>query len=131
MSLCDACFNPGACCKNIYFYGGIRPLDLGAHVFWFDEPIEPQLEGYLDDEHKVDGKLPWVEGERGEVEIDPESNRPYGLVSFVCTKLQANGRCGVYDRRPKLCAAFTPQEEPLCVHYRGAESGDPTIQLNF
>ena len=40
---------------------------------------------------------------------------------FSCDALQTDGRCGIYETRPKLCRDFKPGSDPLCVHYGEAE----------
>ena len=46
-----------------------------------------------------------------------------------CTELTADGRCGIYENRPRACQVFEPASDPLCVHWRGAESGDPSVAV--
>ena len=83
MSLCDACYRPGTCCKEIRFYGGHRN---GEHTFWLDENIEQQVSGQ-DPENlsnhpfevlKVDEKF-----------TDKKTGREYGTVVFKCKNLTA------------------------------------------
>ena len=125
MSLCDACYRPGTCCKEIRFYGGHRN---GEHTFWLDENIEQQVSGQ-DPENlsnhpfevlKVDEKF-----------TDKKTGREYGTVVFKCKNLTAEGRCGDYENRPLLCKSYEPRSDNLCVHYQGAESGDPSIPFSM
>lgn len=57
----------------------------------------------------------------------PLDMSPEGEWRFWCPKLDANGRCGIYDDRPAACRNYEPQTDGLCVHYWGTESGDPTF----
>jgi len=53
-----------------------------------------------------------------------------GAWLFSCTKLSPKGRCTIYKDRPYACIALAPAGDPLCVHFKGAEAGDPTIDIN-
>jgi Fe-S-cluster containining protein len=59
--------------------------------------------------------------------LDEESGCDYVTLWYTCQLLLPNGRCGSYENRPDLCRNFEEGSSPLCVHYRGAEAGDPTV----
>lgn len=42
-----------------------------------------------------------------------------GQWRWWCDQLQADGRCGAYDRRPWLCAHYAPASCRLCVIHPG------------
>lgn len=131
MSLCDHCFAPGQCCRQITFYGGEGETSdpSNERTWWLDEPIEPQLRDGMHQEEDANRPIPF--------EIDTvtkvwtvdniaseDTDRPYGHIIFKCRNLLPNGRCGDYDNRPWLCRQFEPASDRLCVHYRGAEGGE-------
>jgi Fe-S-cluster containining protein len=73
------------------------------------------------------GQLPFVPLEVWGRWIDEESGRTYSAYWYRCSNLLPNGRCGDYDNRPGLCRSFEPASDPLCVHWRGAESGEESV----
>ena len=123
MSLCDACYRPGTCCKEIKLYSEKRG---GEHTFWLDKSIEQQI-SEMDPENLV--KHPFEVREVYERFTDKKTGREYGSVIFKCKNLTASGRCGDYENRPLLCRTYEPGSDDLCVHYKGAESGDPSISI--
>ena len=113
MSMCDRCYAPGQCCKTMGLsIAGGDPLTV-----WTDEPIAPQMAAQ---------GLPFETFMPLELFTDAETGRPYGTFLWRCTKLQPDGRCGIYEARPALCRSFEAGSDQLCVHWRGAEAGaDP------
>lgn len=122
MSLCDKCYAPGQCCKNIRVYGGPN----GEMVFWLDEPIGPQLQKYrgLPVYDEPNGLIPFEIGKVLERWVDEKSGRPYGTISFQCPQLGDDGRCTIYESRPWLCWHFEPRGGEICVHQHATEGAD-------
>ena len=115
-SLCDKCFAPGTCCKRLRLSKG------GDEVtFWDDEPeaVQTFLDGQKAPFEVIETLGPWPD----------EAGRLYSAKTFGCPKLLPNGRCGDYENRPEICRIFEPASDQLCVHFRGAEAGDPTLAL--
>lgn len=117
-SLCDKCFAPGQCCRQIVLFNseGIESS------FWFDDGLHSVLK---DMERR---ELPFVpRSVRWQAKVDqpddPDHGRPYAGIVFSCPSLLPNGRCGIYDERPNICRNFEPASTELCVHWRGAEAG--------
>lgn len=119
MSLCDSCYAPGQCCKNIRFFAG------GEVSFRIDEDLKAQLLNHRPEEDKEAGrKMPFVPVIETSRSTDPESGREYASYVFRCSNLTTEGRCGDYENRPQLCRVFEPGSDLPCVHYRGAEGGE-------
>lgn len=112
MSLCDRCYAPGQCCKHFSLYG-----PGGKMTFWLEG-------GGTVSEHLERHELPFAPVLEGEYEDD--HGRRYGSYHFECPKLTPEGRCSIYEDRPRLCRAFEPAGgSKLCVHSGGAEgTGD-------
>lgn len=110
MSLCDRCFSPGACCKGMTFNG---------------------LNEITDPDEAREAMQRQAEHEGTEMPFEPwqrVASVEFGnFWRWICTKLDADGRCSIYDSRPKACQVFEPASDRLCVHYGGAEAGDPTV----
>lgn len=110
MSLCDQCFSPGACCKAITFNfaNDIKDADEAAAAMRGQAAMH-------------DEPMPWVISSR-------VPDRALGdFWRWNCTALGENGRCSIYETRPHPCRSFEPASDALCVHFRGAEAGDPTV----
>lgn len=121
MSLCDSCFAPGACCKGFV----LRDSDGDPATFWVADGIKAPSDWLASGDHP----LPFVPMRASEVFTDPDTGHDYQSWLYECTKVTRDGRCSIYDTRPQLCRSFEPASGGLCVHYRGAESGDPTVSL--
>jgi len=121
MSLCDHCYAPGQCCKSMSLSNESGPLTTWAG----DGEAERQMAEYglpfvPLDEPSWEGKIT--------DEASEDFGRDYVQHRWRCTKLTADGRCSIYDDRPKLCREFEAGvSNMLCVHFNGAESGDPSI----
>lgn len=106
--LCDVCLSPGACCRDLTLYrkdGALLTVwdDEGPATFTseHDLPFDPI------------GKVgQWT---------DPEGGREYSAWNFRCRALGDDGRCTIYENRPKLCADYLPGSSPLCVHYHESD----------
>lgn len=122
MSLCDSCYHPGQCCRNLGLYGGYGPKN--EATFWLHLPVDAQLDACRDETDVAAGRhLPFEVRGIAASWFD-DKGWPYGVYQFVCPKLQSDGRCGIYDTRPWLCRVFEPASDRLCVHHKGAEGGD-------
>lgn len=97
MSECDACSDPGYCCKRLML-GGVTeeafPSKLEALVISAAWPFEPT-------------GLPFL---------------PVTVVSgiwlFTCPVLDWDtGRCSDYENRPSLCRNYQPKSDALCAMY--------------
>jgi Fe-S-cluster containining protein len=42
---------------------------------------------------------------------------------FMCPKLDRDGRCTIYSRRPKICRIYEPGCDRMCAHYTGKWKG--------
>lgn len=67
----------------------------------------------------------WI-GDHTEADGVRESRVHVDQWLFSCTKLLANGRCGIYAQRPELCKSYAPGNDMLCVHVQGRD-GKPII----
>ena len=89
-SPCDACPDPGACCRSFVLN---RPFDMSASredvQAWVDEMGLPFT--------------PWAPVWTGG-----------GRWSFSCLWLEG-GRCAHYEERPEACRLCEPREDGLCV----------------
>jgi Fe-S-cluster containining protein len=56
-----------------------------------------------------------------------DETRDYQDWVWTCPKLAEDGRCTIYNDRPDMCRNFEPLSDGLCVHFQGAEAGDPTF----
>lgn len=106
-NMCNRCYSPGACCREMHLSGSIGDLD----------QCRPEE---LDEIMKTNG-LPF-RFKRFEERLD---GSPYNL--FSCGELLPSGRCGIYSQRPDVCRNYEPLSDSLCVHYRGAESDERSI----
>lgn len=117
MSLCDRCLAPGECCKLMHLSNQAGDPSTEWVDGGFDGIVKSlQLRGLPFEPVVEIGR--WT---------DEESGREYANYLYRCTKLLPNGRCGIYEDRPDLCRRYEPASDRLCVHYLGAESGDPTV----
>lgn len=125
MSLCDRCFAPGQCCRNITLTTAGQPI-----AVW--DNVDPQ-QG-LADQTGIMG-LPFEPLERlGQwtATEGADAGSTYSTWRWSCPKLLPSGRCGIYEERPDVCRNFEPAtSDRLCVHYMGAESGDPTLGVDL
>lgn len=101
---CDACPKPGRCCTGLVLNNGTLPpagsTTLEAYgalaaVATVDAHGRPML------------GLPFL----------PFAVRPNGEWMLWCQNLLPSGRCGDYEHRPALCAAYTAGDDWLCAMY--------------
>lgn len=123
-SLCDRCFAPGQCCRHLHLsMAGGRNL-----TTWVgDGESERQMADMGLPFVALDVlQGPWIHTAPG----DPHDGREYVRHVWGCPKLDGAGRCTIYDDRPDLCRRFEPGSDRLCVHFGGAEAGDPTVSID-
>lgn len=120
MSTCDRCFSPGQCCRDL-----ILSTQEGVITSWDDtDPRERVTEAI--GEHWFEPIL--VNGTWTTPDDDPvHPGRSYSAYQWRCRALGPDGRCTVYERRPQLCRDFEAGSDPLCVHWRGAESDERSV----
>lgn len=112
MSLCDKCFAPGACCRELALFSN------GEEVrFWLDEGDAGGQQFLAERSYPFEPT--WYSLPYG----GPERQWFYAV--FECPKL-VDGRCSDYENRPGLCSRYEPKSCALCVMFAG-ESGDPTL----
>lgn len=121
MSLCDSCYAPGACCRRIK----LSVVGGGQMTFWDDEDAAQQLKARMREDSPR--PMPFVPLERISQTEAQGGGRTYSSYVWSCTALLENGRCGIYEERPGLCRRYEPQQDGLCVHFGGAEAGDPSV----
>lgn len=108
VSTCDRCYSPGACCKRVF----LSTLDGEPLTVWEGDEAS---------------QLPFVPAEKWGSWVDAESGRTFAAYLWNCSNLRPDGRCGDYENRPDLCRRFEPGSTSLCVHWRGAESGEESV----
>lgn len=105
---CDKCVSPGMCCKafplNQYFKFGSTPEQVLKFV--------------------ADQGFPFVPLRR--MNMFPMVGQWLEQWQFSCKALAADGRCTIYEKRPKLCSDYQPGTDVMCVHVRGAD-GKPIV----
>lgn len=107
MTLCDKCFAPGQCCKNLTLSRNGK-----AWTVWQgDADAAMERRGLPFRSLEVIGQWSDAEGTWEEH-------------SWYCPKLGEDGRCTIYEDRPDICRNYKPGSDPLCVHYNGAEGGE-------
>ena len=95
--LCDACSDPGHCCRRMFLSGG-------SGMDQVDAPMSLERAEHLAMKHS----LP----------MRPLEQRIDGKWTWWCTALDPeSGRCRDYENRPGLCRSFVEGGDPLCVHY--------------
>lgn len=107
MTACAYCPEPGHCCTGFSItqcYGGAAPGE--PPTFW-GETWEADAKAYL-----AESNLPFVPERIAERYI--ADGREYVTIKFGCEHL-ADGRCGIYATRPKLCRNYEPGHDKLCV----------------
>lgn len=126
-SLCDRCFQPGACCKDLYLWGPSVPgAPAGAPVhFPLDTWREDAARWIADTQKllytKMGQQLAFRADRVGGIWWSDEFKCWYANIRWTCDALQPNGRCGIYDKRPDTCRVFEPASDSLCIHYEPQE----------
>jgi Fe-S-cluster containining protein len=102
---CDTCTKPGACCQDFVLSGRGGAFMFDADSWWTEA-------NNLMEKHE----LPF-----NPLRIDTQSEKcdAEGMVGvrFTCPQVTPEGRCGIYDARPKLCRDYAPGSDKLCVMY--------------
>jgi len=96
MSLCNICPDPGRCCREI----NISRKSNGESLGKFDTATEANISMAVNN-------LPFV--------AIPEKTGSHFM--FSCPMLSGNGRCSIYEHRPKLCREYETASDGLCVFY--------------
>lgn len=91
-SLCDTCHKPGACCRAF----AVLTTELGLPGPARSATIS-EVSAVMPD-HPFKIKL-----------------ISHGTPIWDCLALTKEGRCGIYERRPKLCRDFEAGVDQLCV----------------
>jgi Fe-S-cluster containining protein len=100
-ALCARCAQPGHCCTKFNLS---------------NEAGEPRTA--WDSDVPVAGDLPFKPLERwGQwtVESGPDAGRTYSAWFWTCPKVDAAGRCTIYETRPALCQRYEPLQDHLCI----------------
>lgn len=120
MSLCDSCYAPGQCCRDLSLFSEGHPVTV-----WADEDAAARLSEKIGAHWFV----PVAASGEYVVPVDAleDAGRTYRTHRWGCRALGPDGRCTVYDDRPQLCRDFAPGSDPLCVHWQGAESGEESV----
>ena len=118
MSMCDRCFAPGQCCRDLV----LSRQDGHVVTSWADTDPAQSLADSIGP-HWFEPVSVWGEWTVPEG-ADEDAGRTYRAHRWGCRALGPGGRCTVYDERPRLCRDFEAGSDPLCVHYRGAEGGE-------
>jgi len=109
VGLCARCQKPGHCCKVISLNIKETGTTLEA-LAWLANNPQPFIDGSM-------APVPFLPTEEFKQSI-------WGLRRiWYCTELTPDGRCGIYDRRPKLCADPVPGSDDYCWHHD--ETVDP------
>jgi len=103
MSLCEICPQPGRCCAGFNLKGSIFNEGVLWEHNWREESAR------LLAEFNLPFKPISIEAEY----VGDEGK--YGEVRYSCPKVTAEGRCGIYETRPKVCRIFVPAQNILCV----------------
>ncbi len=105
---CNSCRDPGACCRSfhvdidvpefmtaealrVHLRAGLRPTT-GSQAFEVlpYDPIQPSTKG------KKEGTVHW---------------------DYSCPKLGEDGRCTIYETRPKICRDYEAGSDALCAEW--------------
>lgn len=105
MSACDTCIKPGACCHDFFLNGRNGGLRFDEHD-WKNQAQE-KMDFY---------GMPFLPL-RVEPSKDPNPVEGKVAVRFTCPKVTPEGRCSIYEDRPKLCRDYQAGEDKLCVMY--------------
>jgi Fe-S-cluster containining protein len=103
MQLCGICPDPGRCCRKMVLSSGAQAL-----TYWKD--------GW-EDAARADMQrrgLPFEPLAIAEEYADSEGIA-YVSVFMTCPELLPNGRCGIYEDRPRVCRSYVPASDRLCV----------------
>lgn len=125
MSACDTCREPGHCCRNIRLFGARRsPAEHGEVVI----PATLDPVKYLGSIQGEDlPMLPKAPRQTFEPRPLPDWNGPLigetvQTWTWSCPRLTAAGRCGDYERRPRMCRMFEPVIDTMCLMHDPAEA---------
>lgn len=91
---CDTCSKPGHCCKGF----GLNTSN--------NDPLGISME-------LMQNGLTMFELVQT---VEPQEGQRIKHL-FRCTMLEPDGRCGIYESRPKLCRDYKPGSDPMCVYH--------------
>lgn len=121
---CDRCIDPGHCCKAFPLSFTVPP---SATADEMTTELNRRLRMSFEGKPAFVGDNPFKALRR----VPPQNYEPDDgqTVSwlFQCTALQADGRCGIYERRPDFCRIYEPGTDWLCVHRRDNRTGKPFV----
>lgn len=98
-SFCAICPDPGHCCRKFYFH----------RTYWKDEGLDAaqsELNSW---------NSPFIIKDWQPQTFKADSGREYAGVICSCSKVTAEGRCSIYENRPRTCRVFAAGSDPLCV----------------
>lgn len=116
-SLCDTCSDPGHCCRAM-------PINHGFRRDWRRADVRQWM---------VDNNMPFEPLRWAPAGTWPEYQA--GLAAdqtiwlFSCPKLGADGRCTIYDARPRTCQIYEPGMDEMCVHYRSPYAIQAALEM--
>lgn len=98
-SFCSICPEPGRCCRWFHF----------SKTYWKDEGLEAVQQNLI--EHNY----PFIVEKWSNQAFKAEDGREYGTVMCSCPKVTSDGRCSIYNERPRTCRVYAPGSDYLCV----------------
>lgn len=98
-SFCGMCPDKGHCCKDFMYH----------RSFWIDEGIEAAQK------QLSDSGMPFLVKSFGPAYKEEGGTREYASVRCDCPKLGEDGRCTIYETRPRICRIFAAGSDPLCI----------------
>ena len=124
MSACDTCKDPGYCCRGLVLsniFPAKMPRDkVYQHIAEGTDPYGACVEFEPCPQFRpMRTSARYIR--RGQTEPESVTWR------FSCDWLDEDGRCGDYENRPRLCVAFEPKSDPLCIEYDGSWKGLLTL----
>lgn len=61
--------------------------------------------------------MPWIPLRPGERKFE-RNGRTFSHWKFNCRKLDAKGRCTIYEQRPSACRTFIPGATEICAFHK-------------
>jgi Fe-S-cluster containining protein len=112
---CDRCIAPGTCCKAIQLF-----TQEGVEI---THPLGTTLEKLR--ESLRANYLPFEPLRRLKILANSDESEKEAWL-YSCPKLGDDGRCTIYETRPRLCRTYEPGCDHMCVHMR-KDDGFPVI----
>jgi Fe-S-cluster containining protein len=98
-SFCSICPEPGRCCRKFHFH----------RTYWKDEGLEAAQRDLTSWNNPF-----LVEAWAGQ-DLKDVDGREYDTVMCSCPKVTTEGRCSIYEDRPRTCRIFAAGSDRLCV----------------